>query len=659
MSLTFKKLKLLSADFNGESSLPSLANMKNVQTITKSSLDEDDGLFIGYGFVSSIFPYRMQDLYNRELSEKEYLCAVLENKYLRATFLPDFGGRLWSLYDKVAEKDLLYENDVVRPCNLALRNAWISGGIEYNCGMVGHGPFTCSRMFTSRTSLEDGTPVLRMYEFERIRRIVYQMDFFLPEDSKVLYARMRIVNPSCDVTPMYWWTNIATPEGEEYRNVMDAETVFRVSGVDGVYKAPVPYSDDIDVTYPTNTPVARDYFWNIPEGKRKYTSYFDKNGYGFFQTSTSRLVGRKLFVWGQSKFGDRWQEFLTSDGSKRRYVEIQAGLAHTQYECLPMPPKTAWEWMECYGALSADPKKIHGEWKDARTEVSEKLDELVKLEYLEKLLKDTHKMATSPAEQLICSGSGWGKLENIRRSEMGEPLVCPHLDFGNTSSQQSEWEFLLKNGAFKEDGNDLPESWMLQPEWTAMIEKAPDCYKKSLHLAAIYFTQMKIDEAEKCCKKALEYKESPVALFTMAEIYRMKGEDALAADHSLKAYKLCPDNIPLARETMLLNLGAKNHQTMIELYENASVEVKADGRMQMYYCFALLRSGNAEMAEAVLYTDGGICLKDIREGEATLTELCIEIAEAKAKNQGKPYTPSEDDVPYKFAFRTVASIKKN
>lgn len=90
MSLVFKKEKYLSAGLNEESSVPALANMGNVQMLTESVLDEDDGLFVGYGYIPSIFPYRMQDLYSRKLGEKEYLTAVLENKYLRAEFFAGF-----------------------------------------------------------------------------------------------------------------------------------------------------------------------------------------------------------------------------------------------------------------------------------------------------------------------------------------------------------------------------------------------------------------------------------------------------------------------------------------------------------------------------------------------------------------------------------------
>ncbi len=50
MSLTISEILLPSANFNVESTLPSLYAMSNVQNLTKLNLDEDDELFVGYGY---------------------------------------------------------------------------------------------------------------------------------------------------------------------------------------------------------------------------------------------------------------------------------------------------------------------------------------------------------------------------------------------------------------------------------------------------------------------------------------------------------------------------------------------------------------------------------------------------------------------------------
>src|SRR5207247_1719655 len=45
-------------------------------------------------------PYPMQDGYSRALRQQSIPTLVLENEHLRATVLPGWGGRLWSLVHK-------------------------------------------------------------------------------------------------------------------------------------------------------------------------------------------------------------------------------------------------------------------------------------------------------------------------------------------------------------------------------------------------------------------------------------------------------------------------------------------------------------------------------------------------------------------------------
>lgn len=267
--LRYEAYTIQAADFEEESSLPSLGELGNVQQRARAELDEDDEVFVGYGFLRGCFPYRQQERYGRELRERSFDGYVLENEFLRAWFLPGLGGRLISLFDKEAGRELLFRNDVLRVGNLALRSAWFSGGVEWNASIIGHSPFTCAPLFAARTSLPDGTPVLRMYEYERRRGVTYQMDFFLPDGSRVLFARMRLVNENEEVVPTYWWSNIAVPEREDSRVVIPADEAYVDRG-EGVRKEPVPVdATGADVTYPVRNPKAIDHFWKLRRGARR------------------------------------------------------------------------------------------------------------------------------------------------------------------------------------------------------------------------------------------------------------------------------------------------------------------------------------------------------------------------------------------------------
>ena len=169
------------------------------------------------------------------------------------------------------------------------------------------------------TETEEGAPVLRMYEYERIRRVTYQMDFWLLEEDRFLNCRMRIVNESAEVVPMYWWSNMAVPEYEGGRVVVPAERAFTYA--DGaVFKVDIPVVDGVDITDYQKIPRSVDYFFDVPEEKPKYIANVNSSGYGLLQRSTKRLKGRKLFSWGNGQASDHWQEFLTDKAGRYRQV---------------------------------------------------------------------------------------------------------------------------------------------------------------------------------------------------------------------------------------------------------------------------------------------------------------------------------------------------
>ena len=643
-------------DMNGTSSLPPLSKLNFWHRNGDSGVGEDDELFIGYGHVPSPYPYKMQDMYTRELHEREMHAVVLENEYLKATFLPEWGGKLMSLIDKEKNCDLLYCNTVMRPCNLAIRNAWTSGGVEWNCGIFGHNVHTCDTMFTTTTELDDGTPVLRMYEYERIRRVVQQMDFFLPEGSRMLYVRNRIINPMPNVVPMYWWSNIAVPETPDTRIVVNADSAYMADNGTSLQDM-LTYSG-ADCTYPINVPAAMDFFYKIPDFKRRYEAALDADGYGLIQTSTYRLKGRKLFCWGQNPGGDRWQEYLTEDGSSDRYIEIQAGLAHTQYECLPMPPNTTWEWLEAYGAMNADGDKVHGDWQEAKAEVAARLDEIITAEELEAMLEATKPMAKAKAKgELMFRGSGWGALENMMRAKIGRPQMASHLDFGEVGEEQADWVTLMKRGTMPEhDTNDEIPSWMLQNEWIGMLEGAADGgdltnWYTQLQLGVAYLANNRLQEAYERIDRSYKLNPSPWSLHALANFKRLLGDATAAASLCAKASRMRLHDASLAKEAMELLVIADMNEEAIALAKEFPEEVSSIGRVKIYIAKAYINLGDADVAEAIFYRDGGLVLPDIREGELIITDLYLRMLELRAKAAGEDFDRATAKVPPQFDYR--------
>ena len=233
----------------------------------------------------------MQDTYSRERVSTTFQAVVLENEHLRATFLPELGGRLVSLVHLPEERELLSRNPIFQPANLAIRNAWFSGGIEWNIGQYGHTFFTCSPVFAAEIRGPGGEPGLRLYEYERCKGLFWHIDFFLPTGSTELIAYARVVNCSRAETPFYWWTNVAVPETPGTRVLAPGKQVIYVdfSGpVAGHGWGELPHLPTLagDASYSTNFTYASEYFFQLEQAPLPWEAALDEHGQGFFEAST-------------------------------------------------------------------------------------------------------------------------------------------------------------------------------------------------------------------------------------------------------------------------------------------------------------------------------------------------------------------------------------
>jgi len=423
----------------------------------------------GYGAEWNILPYATQNGYDRDRSPREFKTAVLENNRLRATFLLEFGGRLWSLFDKKLERELLNVNPVFQAGNLALRNAWFAGGIEWNLGWPGHFPYTFSPMHAVRV---EGAPypVLRMYEWERKRRTPYQIDFFLPgDDAAFLHSFVRIDNPTETVMPVYWWSNLAVDETPETRVIVPATKAV----TEGGRVVSVPFCDNIDMSYPARNPGARDYFFHMEETPCRWEAAVDGTGRGMIYTSGHLLKGRKLFVWGQSQGGRHWQEYLAKPGATH-YCEIQSGLGKTQLGCVPLVPGAAYRWMEAFGALEIEAAQAHGEWSAAIAAAAGELENMLPAARFDELEAEARNIAELPAGEALQDGSGWGALEDRLRVELGKPFfhtVSTRYSDRTCGPLQQPWLDLLAGKLPGEEAVNLA-SFMVEAEWQDLLHRA-------------------------------------------------------------------------------------------------------------------------------------------------------------------------------------------
>ena len=627
------------ADVGPENPLPPLRTAKDVHDRAREKVPGIPDEMLGnmaYGHVPNVLPYTMQDRYTRQLSPRDFRVAVLENETLRATFLLEFGGRLWSLLHKPSGRELLETNPVFQPANLALRNAWFSGGVEWNIGMRGHCPFTCSSLFAARAMRDDGTPALRMYEWERIRQAPFQIDAYLPDGSPVLFVRVRIVNPHDREIPMYWWSNMAAPESTATRVLIPAESAYKFGyGKGGLGVAPVPKVEDVDITYTTNIDRSADFFFHIPDGRRPWITALDGTGRGVIQTSTQQLKGRKLFLWGMGTGGRRWQEFLSRPG--RAYIEIQSGLARTQMEHLPMPAGAEWAWLEAYGLMEADADAVHGnDWSLARQAVEDRLEQLIPQAALDAEFERGAAFVDRAPAEVFQRGSGWGALERMRQESAGEAPFCPKgLVYGDESldAMQAPWVALLQDGALGEaDADAEPCGYMVEPAWREMLERAVAEGRGThwfswLHLGVMRYQAGERDAARQAWEMSVAQTETPWALRNLAVLAREDGNLSEAADLYVRACRMCPSLLPLAAECGQVLNDATRPQAWLDLLETLSEPVRRAGRIRLLEGWAALAARDFGRVENLLA--GTLVIDDLREGERSLSHLWFEYHEQR------------------------------
>jgi hypothetical protein len=570
-------------------------------------------------------PYSIQNGYGRDRNEREFQTAVLENNRLRATFLLEFGGRLWSLFDKKLDRELLFANPVFQPGKLAIRNAWFAGGIEWNLGWPGHHPYTFSPLFAAEVN-GPGYPVLRLYEWERKRRTPWQIDFFFPDDdAEFLCSCVRITNPSKETMPVYWWSNLAVPETPHTRTLVPATLAITHGTPPKVVD--IPEHDGIDITYPANNPAACDFFFYLEPGVRRWQASVDAEGKGLVYTSNPLLRGRKEFVWGQTPGGRRWQEFLSVPG--QAYYEIQSGLGKTQMESIPLPPKTAFCWMEAFGAIDLDPEIAHGDWPRATAAAGTDLDERLPEIRFDTIMQVAANVAAIAPAKLLRHGSGWAALERKRRA--GSTLLpafarsTPYPE-ETLGPLQQPWLDLLE-GRLPADAAILLPAWMIQPEWRGLLEKARETVGDAsiwvnYNLALACYDAKEFDRTSDLLAAApagVGKVRAAVQRFR-AILHRIAGDDRAAIDAYRQALAADPGSEFLLHEACDLFLSgglAAEYQRLLP-----GDAASGGGRLRYLAARAALELDDLGAVEAMLARPFEVA--EMQEGEASLSELWLQ-----------------------------------
>ncbi len=550
MSVYRSKYLCNSALVKNENSLPQFRDRKtNFNVINSKSVPKEYSNLLGFECGKRIYPYKKQDGYNRNCKKSEIDSIILENDYLRATFLPSLGARLISLYDKTGKKELLFSNKNIQMCNLAIRDAWFSGGIEWNIGQYGHSLTTSDDVFVSVQNDDNNNEFIRIYEFERMHEIYWHIDFHLPRDSKFLFAKAYIHNLNDYDTSLYCWTNTALRKTEFTRVFSNTKNALflnpflkdNMKGYDYIELPNVDKLPNLDISYPKRFPYSNEYFFTSNNCEIPYEVTVEENGECFFDFSTSSLPYRKMFCWGEQPGGIHWQSYL-SPSTSGEYFEAQAGVAPSQLHGAILKKNSAYTFTQVFGAYKFDKNEVHNKDYDKAFKYVQKalydyIDELnIDLYDLDKAFE---KYSTIKPNEILHCGSGFGYL-NLLKNDYNLPSAYK-FERNNIKNDELLYLDLLENNNF--DFDYVISDFQYPPlSYKSLLNKINT--EGAKYLDAVL--EIELLNYEIALKKLIDLDKTNsncLICRNIAQIYWFSGKVNLAIKWYEKALSLSTDNL--------------------------------------------------------------------------------------------------------------------
>ena len=279
----------------------------------------------------SIYPYALNDnLYAQKSEMKTWKALYLENEWVKLCVLPEVGGRLFYAIDKTNGYDIFYRQDAIKPANVGMNGAWISGGVEWN---VFHHHRISTQMPCNYRLVKnkDGSATIWLGETERRHRMSWTIGITLRPGSSCMEIDGRLVNCTEDSNSMLFWANVATHSNPDYQIIFPQNTEFAAYHAKSsichwpICKEPFTdvdaYTNGVDVSWWKNHTVGNSLFaWELPENFI--------GGYDYGKDAGTMLVGNrhiirggKFWSWGPNS---GWPTKILTD-ARGHYVELMVG----------------------------------------------------------------------------------------------------------------------------------------------------------------------------------------------------------------------------------------------------------------------------------------------------------------------------------------------
>ena len=278
----------------------------------------------------SVYPYPLNDNMTRRREEVTYDCLYMENEFVKLCVLPEFGGRLLYAIDKTNGYDIFYRNEVVKPANVGMTGAWISGGVEWNAfhhhRQTSHIP--CDWKIENNA---DGSKTIWVGETEYRHRMQWAIGITLYPGKSYMEISGRLINSTHNNNSMLYWSNVSTLVDENYQIVLPQETEFVTFHCKNWFAHwPIThepfndmdfYENGIDASWWKNHYMSNSMF--IHDQKGDFVAGYDHGRKAGTMLAGNHHIskGGKFWLWGPNS---EWDTKILTDNSGH-YCELMVG----------------------------------------------------------------------------------------------------------------------------------------------------------------------------------------------------------------------------------------------------------------------------------------------------------------------------------------------
>lgn len=278
----------------------------------------------------SVYPYPLNDNMTRRKESVTYTALYLENEYVELCVLPEIGGRLFYAIDKTNGYDIFYHQHVVKPANVGMTGAWISGGVEWNVfhhhRATSHTP--CDYRIVDNA---DGSKTIWVGETELRHRMSWAIGITLHPGKSYMEISGRLINSTANDNSMLYWSNVSTGVDENYQIIFPQSVDFVTFHCKNwfahwpVTKEPFngvdEYRNNIEASWWKNHFMSNSMF--VHDLKEDFIAGYDHGKHaGTMLTGNHNIVkGGKFWLWGPNS---EWDTRILTDNDGH-YVELMAG----------------------------------------------------------------------------------------------------------------------------------------------------------------------------------------------------------------------------------------------------------------------------------------------------------------------------------------------